>query len=63
MCNRYNLRAPKKDLEDLFGHLEDNFEPVDDHWPLRPGLVFRPREDNPVREGVLLRWGLVPFTA
>ena len=47
MCNRYNLRATKKELVDLFGHLEDDFAPVADHWPMRPGLVFRPREDGP----------------
>jgi putative SOS response-associated peptidase YedK len=63
MCNRYNLRATKKDLVDLFGHLEDDFAPVADHWPQRPGLVFRPREDCPARESVMLQWGLVPFWA
>jgi putative SOS response-associated peptidase YedK len=63
MCNRYNLRATKKELVDLFGHLEDDFAPVPDHWPMRPGLVYRPRDDHPGLEGVMLRWGLVPFFA
>jgi putative SOS response-associated peptidase YedK len=43
--------------------LEDEFEPVGDHWPLRTGLVFRLRKDRPVREGIMLRWGLWPHWA
>jgi putative SOS response-associated peptidase YedK len=63
VCNRYNLKTSKPQLETLFGHLEDDFAPVDDQWPMRPGLVYRPREDRPQREGVMMRWGLVPFWA
>ena len=31
MCNRYNLKTSKPQLETLFGRLEDDFAPVDDH--------------------------------
>ena len=63
MCNRYNLRATKKDIASLFDLTELDFAPAADHWPMKPALAVRPRDDAPGREGVMLRWGLVPFWA
>jgi hypothetical protein len=58
VCDRYNLRTGKPEPEGLFGPLEDLVIAVEDHWPMRPGLVYRPREDRPER--VMLRWVRYP---
>jgi putative SOS response-associated peptidase YedK len=66
VCYRYNLRASKKDIRDAFAVAEGIFAELADQstWPMRPGLVVRPRTDGgPGREADALRWGLVPFWA
>jgi putative SOS response-associated peptidase YedK len=62
MCGRFTLRVPTGDLASLFQFPEaPNAAPRYNIAPSQPILCVRQPAGAAAREGVLLRWGLVPF--
>ena len=64
MCARYTLRTTPKILAASLG-VEDLplFAPRFNVAPTQTVVAVRGRTDRPVREAVLLRWGLIPSWA
>lgn len=59
MCGRYNLRSNRHLLADLFGVL--GIPSLSPRWNIAPTQqVLSIRLKDSTREGVLMRWGLVP---
>src|SRR5438874_200917 len=64
MCGRFTLRAPPQQLAEEFDLTDwPSLSPRYNIAPTQQVPVIRLRPDGPVREAVLMRWGLVPFWA
>ncbi len=60
MCSRYSLTSPPEAVRAFFGvTLIEDFPPRYNIAPTQPVLIIR-NNLKQVREGVLVRWGLIP---
>ena len=64
MCNRYRCKANTELLDKEFSLRANLFQDLPlELFPMRNAAVVRPQQDGPGREGVVMRWGLVPSWA